>query len=65
MNNFTRFWTLEGRYQKAKRKAERYLRKQRILNDKATRELEIMQTAFDEQKKILREMDIDEVPCDP
>ncbi len=65
MNKATRFLMLERRYQNAKKRAERYLRKQRILNDKATRELEIMQTVFDEQKKILREMDIDEVPCDP
>ena len=65
MNKATRFFTLERRYQNAKKRAERYISRQRILNDKATRELEIMQTAFDEQKKILREMDIDEVPCDP
>ncbi len=65
MNNAIRFWMLEARYQKAKHRAERYLRKQRIMIDKSDRQLEIMQTAFDEQKKIMREMDIDEVPCDP
>ena len=58
MNKATRFFMLERRYQNAKKRAERHL-------NKAARELEIMQTAFDEQKKILREMDIDEVPCDP
>ena len=65
MNNATKFWRLEGRYQKAKRKAERYIKRQQILNDKADKQLEIMKTAFDEQKKILREMDIDEISCDP
>lgn len=65
MNNAIRFWMLKARYQKAKHRAERYLRKQQIMIDKGQRELDIMETVFDEQKKILREMDIDEVPCDP
>ena len=68
MNDMTRFWILESRYQKAKKRAERYLNRQRILNDKADRQLEIMQTVFDEQKIILRKLEedgLDEVPCDP
>ena len=65
MNKATRLWMLEMRYQNAKKRAERYLRKQRILNDKTTRKLEIMQTAFDEQQKIMREMEVDEILGDP
>lgn len=65
MNNAARVWALEKRYKRAKRRAKRYSRRVRDLNDKIGRQLEIMQTANDEQKKILREMKVDEILGDP
>ena len=68
MNNATRFWILEARYQKAKRRAEKLIRLSNACTAKADQQLEIMQTVFDEQKIILRKLEedgLDEVPCDP
>ena len=56
MNNAKRFWALEARYQKAKRKAERYLRRNRILIEKVNRQLEIMKAMAEEQEKINKAM---------
>lgn len=65
MNNATRFWILEARYQKAKRKAEKLIRRSNLCTDKAGKHLAVMQTAYEEQKKIMREMEADEILGDP
>ena len=65
MNKAIRIWMLEIRYQNAKKRAERYLRRHQNLIDKTDRQMEIMQTVADEQKKIMREMEVDEILGDP
>ena len=60
MNNEMRFWLLEAKYQKAKRKAEKLIRKQRILNDKTESQIAVMQTVYEEQQKILNLEDADD-----
>ena len=59
MNSETRYWMQEAKYQKAKRMAERCVKKVRRLNDQADRYLAKMQSAYDAQKKIMAEMGID------
>jgi len=58
MNNATRLWILEARYQKAKRKAEKLIRRSNLCTDKAGKHLAVMQTAYEEQKKILKELGV-------
>ena len=60
MNNETRFWLLEAKYQKAKRKAEKLIRKQRMQNDKAERQIAVMRTVYEEQRKIMNLEDADD-----
>lgn len=60
MNNEMRFWLLEAKYQKAKRKAEKLIRKQRMLNDKTESQIAVMQTVYEEQQKILNLEDADD-----
>ena len=59
-NEMMRFWLLEAKYQKAKRKAERFIRKQDMLNDKAESQIAVMQTVYEEQQKILNLEDADD-----
>ena len=60
MNNEMRFWLLEAKYQKAKRKAEKLIRKQRMQNDKAERQIAVMRTVYEEQRKIMNLEDADD-----
>ena len=54
--NSLMFWVLEARYQIAKRKAERLVRRSNLCTDKAGKQLEIMETSFQRQKAILKEL---------
>ena len=60
MNNEMRFWLLEAKYQKAKRKAEKLIRRKRMLNDKTESQIAVMQTVYEEQQKILNLEDADD-----
>lgn len=58
--NSLMFLLLEERYQIAKRKAERLIRRSNRCTDKAGKQLEIMETSFERQKAILKELGITE-----